>query len=60
MNDKPEALVLALLRAIPEDVSEIKIDRCEVKGRLGILEETSLSRHVDRLGDQVERINKRP
>jgi hypothetical protein len=61
MSAKAEDLVLVLLPAIREDISEIKLDMREVKRRLGIIEENyaSLSRRVDRLGDQVERVNTR-
>ena len=54
-------LVLVLLRGIREDVSQIKTDMAEVKERLGLLEAgyASLSRRVDRIGGDMERIKAR-
>ena len=54
-------LVLEHLRAIRGDIAAIKTDMREVKERLGILEAqyASLSRRVDRLGDDVEQIRRR-
>ncbi len=58
MSDQPDNLVLNLLRAIRGDISQIKADMIEVKERLGFLEGSyaSLSRRVDRIGGDVERI----
>jgi len=52
---------LVLLRGIREDVSQIKDDMTEVKERLSLLEAgyASLSRRVDRIGGDVERIKTR-
>ena len=57
----PESLTLNLLRAIRGDVGEIKADLSEIKQRLGFLEAgyASLSRRVDRIGGDVERIKTR-
>jgi hypothetical protein len=61
MADDPDNLVLNLLRAIRGDISQIKVDIIEIKERLGFLEGTyaSLSRRVDRLAGDVERIKMR-
>lgn len=61
MSDQPEDLVLSLLRAIHGDISQIKADMVEVKERLGFLEGSyaSLSRRVDRIGGDVDRIKTR-
>jgi hypothetical protein len=58
MADDPDNLILNLLHAIRGDVGQIKGDIIEIKERLGFLEGTyaSLSRRVDRLGGDVERI----
>ena len=54
-------LVLILLRGIRDDISAIKGDMAEVKERLGLLEGfyASLSRRLDRVGGDVERIKVR-
>lgn len=54
-------LVLVLLRSIRDDASQIKGDMLEVKERLGLLEAgyASLSRRVDRIGGDLERIKAR-
>jgi len=54
-------IVLDLLRAIRADIGELKVDMREVKERLGILEQqyASMSRRVDRIGGDVERIKTR-
>jgi predicted nuclease with TOPRIM domain len=59
--DDPDNLILSLLRAIRGDIGHIKGDIVEVKERLGFLESSyaSLSRRVDRLGGDVERIKVR-
>jgi predicted nuclease with TOPRIM domain len=56
-----DSLVLELLRAMRGDISQIKTDIIEVKERLGFLEGgyASLSRRVDRIGGDVERIKAR-
>jgi hypothetical protein len=61
MSDDPNSLILTLLRAIRGDISHIKGDIIEIKERLGFLEGSyaSLSRRVDRLGGDVERIKVR-
>lgn len=54
-------IVLELLRAIRTDIGEMKADVIEIKERLGLLEAqySSLSRRVDRVGGDVERIKRR-
>jgi hypothetical protein len=49
------------LRAIGDDVAEIKIDLREMRGRVAILEANyaSVSFRVDRLGDRLDRIERR-
>jgi hypothetical protein len=61
MTDDPDNLVLPLLRAIRGDIANIKADVAEIKERLGFLEGVyaSISRRVDRIGADVERINVR-
>ena len=61
MSDQPDSLVLNLLRAIRADVGDLKADMVEVKERLGLLaaQYSSLSRGVDRLVGDVERIKRR-
>jgi len=57
----PEDLMLTLLKAIRTDISTIRSDMAEVKERLGLLEAgySSLSRRVDRLGGEIETLNRR-
>ena len=59
--DDPDNLILSLLRAIRGDIGQMKGDVIEIKERLGFLEGSyaSLSRRVDRLGGDVERIKVR-
>jgi hypothetical protein len=59
MSAPPFDLVLELLRGIRADVGHIRGDLIEIKERLGLLEGgyASLSRRVDRIGGDVERIN---
>jgi predicted nuclease with TOPRIM domain len=54
-------LVLEHLRAIRADVADLKDGVTEIKERLGLLEAgyASLSRRVDRIGGDVERIKRR-
>ena len=54
-------IVLDLLRAIRGDIADIKVDLIEIKERIGLLEAgySSLSRRVDRMGGDVERIKRR-
>ena len=61
MSDRPEDLVLVLLRGIRDDVSRIKGDMAEIKERLGLLEGgyASASRRIDRIAGDVERIRVR-
>lgn len=61
MSEVPDSLVLNLLRAIRGDIAEVKVDIIEVKERLGILETqyASLSRRVDRIGGDMERVKHR-
>ena len=61
MSDAPDNLTLNLLRAIRADVGQIKTDIIEIKERLGFLEGVyaSMSRRVDRIGGDVERIKVR-
>jgi hypothetical protein len=49
------------LRAIGDDVAELKTDFREIRGRVAILEANyaSVSFRVDRLGDRLERIERR-
>jgi hypothetical protein len=58
MSDEAESRILTLLRAIRRDISLVKTGIIEVKERLGFLEGVygSLSRRVDRIGGDVERI----
>jgi hypothetical protein len=61
MPGDPGNLILNLLRAIRGDIGQIKRDIIEIKERLGFLEGVyaSLSRRVDRLGNDVGRIKVR-
>jgi hypothetical protein len=56
-----EDLVLVLLRGIRDDISAIRGDVVEIKERLGLLEAgyASVSRRLDRMGGDVERIKVR-
>jgi hypothetical protein len=56
-----DSLVLKLLRTVRGDIGQIKTDMIAVKERLGFLKGgyASLSRHVDRIGGDVERIKAR-
>jgi hypothetical protein len=49
------------LRVIDDDVAELKTDLREIRGRVAILEANyaSVSFRVDRLGDRLERIERR-
>lgn len=49
------------LRTIGDDVAELKIDLREIRGRVAILEASyaSVSFRVDRLGDRLDRIERR-
>jgi hypothetical protein len=61
MTETPDSLVLNLLRAIRSDIAVVKADLVEVKERLGILvaQYASLSRRVDRIGGDMERVKRR-
>ncbi len=61
MSDAPENLVLVYLRRIDTKVDDLRRDMLEVKERLGFLENqyASLSRRLDRVGDDINRINTR-
>ena len=61
MSAPPFDLALELLRVIRADVGHIRGDVIEIKERLGLLEGgyASLSRCVDRIGGDVERVNVR-
>lgn len=61
MTDKPENIVLDLLRAIHSDIAEVKTDLVELKERVGNLESqyASVSRRLDRMAGDIERIKKR-
>lgn len=61
MSDRPDDMVLKLLRGIRDDVFQIKGDIVEVKERLGLLEAgyASVSRRVDRITGDLERIKVR-
>ncbi len=54
-------IVLDLLRAIRGDIADVKVDLIGIKERIGLLEAgySSLSRRVDRMGGDVERIKRR-
>ncbi len=54
-------LVLDLLRAIRGDIGELRADVSELKDRVGLLEVqgASISRRLDRVGGDVERIKRR-
>lgn len=54
-------MVLILLRAIRADIADLKADGIEMKERLGALEGglASVSRRVDRIAGDVERIKRR-
>ncbi|MEJ0047808.1 MAG: hypothetical protein WDN04_18085 [Rhodospirillales bacterium] len=56
-----ENLVPEMLRAIRADITELKTTGSEIKERLGLLEMqySSVSRRVDRIGRDVERIKAR-
>ena len=49
------------LRAIGDDVAELKTDLREIRGRVAILEAdyASISFRVDRVGDRLDRIERR-
>ena len=49
------------LRAIGDDVAELKTDLREIRGRVAILEanDASVSFRIDRLGDRLDRIERR-
>lgn len=61
MSDNPGTTILTLLRAISGDIAELKADIAEVKEHLGILatQYASLSRRVDRIGGDMERVKRR-
>jgi hypothetical protein len=61
MTDKPDNIVLDLLRAIRCDIAEVKTDLVELKERVGNLESqyASVSRRLDRMAGDIERIKKR-
>ncbi len=61
MSGDPEDLVLTYLRRIDTKVDGLRADMVEVKQSIGCLEEqyASISRRVDRIGDDVERIRTR-
>jgi hypothetical protein len=61
MATGPTDLVLELLRTIRGDAAQIRGDVIEIKERLGLLEAgyASLSRRVDRVGGDIERIKVR-
>jgi len=61
MTTAPTDLVLEMLRAIRGDLGHLKTDMVEVKERLGLLEagQASISRRIDRLGGDVEHVNRR-
>jgi len=54
-------IVLDPLRAIRGDIVDIKVDLIEIKERIGLVEAgySLLSRRVDRMGGDVERIKRR-
>lgn len=61
MSGDPENLILTYLRRIDSKVDGLRTDMVEVKERLGFWEEqyASISRRVDRIGGDVERIKTR-
>jgi hypothetical protein len=61
MSGDTENSVLTYLRRIASEVNGIRTDMVEVKERLGFLGEqyASISRRVDRIGGDVERIKTR-
>ena len=61
MSGEPENLVLIYLRRIDTKVDGLRADMVEVKQRIGFLEAqyASISRRVDRIGGDVERIKTR-
>jgi hypothetical protein len=61
MSDQPEKLIVVYLRRIDTKVDDLRQGMIEVKERLGLIETqyASLSRRVDRMGGDIERINKR-
>jgi predicted nuclease with TOPRIM domain len=61
MSDSRADLMLDMLRAIRTELGEIRADLGEVKEWLGILEVqyASLSRPVDRIGDDMEQLQRR-
>jgi septation ring formation regulator EzrA len=54
-------LVLEMLRAIRSDITELKTTASEILERVGLLEMqySSVSRRVDRIGGDLERIKAR-
>jgi predicted nuclease with TOPRIM domain len=58
---EPDDLMLTLLKAIRTDIATIRSDMAEVKERLGLLEAgySSVSRRVDRIGGEMETLNRR-
>ena len=54
-------IVLDMLRAIRSDIADLKVDLSDIKERIGLVEVgySSLSRRVDRMGGDVERIKRR-
>lgn len=60
-DDGPESLTLRMLRAMDAKLDHLIVDMIEVKERLGLLEAqyASVSRRMDRLSGDVERLNKR-
>ncbi len=54
-------IVLDPLRAIRGNIADIKVDLIEIKERIGLVEAgySLLSRCVDRMGGDVERIKRR-
>ena len=61
MSDQPDNLTLVYLRGIDQKFDGLREDMSDVKERLGHLEGqySSLSRRVDRLGDGLDRIERR-
>lgn len=61
MSDRPEGLVLVLLRRLDQRMGERRADIGEIRARLGIIEAqySSLSRRLDRVGGDVALIKRR-
>jgi predicted nucleic acid-binding Zn-ribbon protein len=61
MSEERGDLILEHLRAISNDIGDLKTSMVEVKERLGFLEAqyASISRRVDRIDSRLERFERR-